>query len=86
MSHRDKKHQKTQFSIVIIEFDSPKGTCVHCGKPTSSPNVEYCKNCFLMELKTRVPQIKFLRADHTETEVPEECVYIQGIQFKRRKK
>jgi hypothetical protein len=63
-----------------------EGVCVHCGQPTPSPCVEYCELCFLMELKRWVPEIKFLRADKTETQNPEECVYIQGIKFKRLKK
>ena len=61
------------------------GECVVCGAPTPSPNVEYCELCFLMELKKWRPKIKFLKADRTETQVPEECVYIQGIRLKERK-
>jgi len=39
-----------------------------------------------MELKKWRPEIKFLRADRTETQVPEECVYIQGIRLREPKK
>lgn len=62
-----------------------QGICVFCGEPTPSPRVEYCELCFLMELKMRVPELKFLRANHTETQVPEECVYIQGIVLRKSK-
>ena len=63
---------------------SDKGVCWHCGKETISPAVQYCEECFLMELRKYHPKIKFLKADGTETEKIEECVYIQGIKLKKR--
>jgi hypothetical protein len=59
-----------------------QGKCVICGEPTPSPHVEYCELDFLMELRKWHPEIKFLKADKTETQIPEECVYIQGIRLR----
>ena len=74
---------KTQ--AVFPEIKPIPGSCVVCGEPTSSANVEYCELCFLMELKKWHPEIEFLKADGTRTEVPEECSRIRGLGLKRRK-
>jgi hypothetical protein len=63
-----------------------QGACVHCGDATPAQCVEFCQNCLLYELKLRAPKIKFLKADGTETQDAAECVVIQGIKLKERKK
>lgn len=67
----------------MSEDEQSKGQCIHCGKPTLSSAVEFCENCLLMEIRTIHPRVRFFKADWTETQNPEECVYIKGIKLKK---
>jgi len=42
---------------------------------------EICERCFCLELKRILPHIKFIRADGTETENPDEAKFIKGIRY-----
>lgn len=56
--------------------------CEECGIPLLSNEYKICEPCFYIKLKKQIPSIKFIKADGTETQNPDEAVTIQGIRLK----